>query len=65
MAEAGFWEDNVAAQKVIEEANAIKEWIIPYRELHTRVRNVAELLPEISEGRSIAHICFFRWHRGQ
>lgn len=50
MAEAGFWEDNVAAQKVIEEANAIKEWIIPYRELHTRVRNVAELLPEISEG---------------
>lgn len=49
MAAEGFWEDNAVAQSAIEEANGIKEWLIPHQELSTRVRNVAELLPELSE----------------
>jgi peptide chain release factor 2 len=59
MGKEGFWEDHAAAQKIIEEANGIKEWVIPYQQLHARTRNVAELLPEVSEiedGDFLAHL---------
>jgi peptide chain release factor 2 len=41
-----FWNDNNAAQKTISDANEIKAWIIPYKELQQRFDNVKELLPE-------------------
>jgi peptide chain release factor 2 len=46
-----FWEDNVAAQKIISDSNEIKAWVIPYKELKQRFDNVKELLPEASEGK--------------
>ncbi len=44
-----FWEDQDAAQKVIESCNALKLWTIPYQELKTRFQDVKELLPEAEE----------------
>ncbi len=49
MEASDFWEDNAAAQKTIEEANAIKLWTVPYKELSQRFANVQELLPEAAE----------------
>ena len=48
--EAGsFWDDNNAAQQVIGEANDLRAWIVPYKELFQRFENVKELLPEAVE----------------
>lgn len=44
-----FWDDNAAAQKVINDTNEIKVWIVPYKELKQRFDNVNALLPEASE----------------
>ena len=49
MQEANFWDDNNAAQKVIEKCNGLKVWTVPYHELKQRFNNVAELLPEVDE----------------
>lgn len=49
MANSDFWEDNTAAQKVIAEANDLKMWVFPYKELVQRFDNVKELLPEAAE----------------
>ena len=49
MAETHFWDDPSYAQKIISEANALKEWTIPYQELSVQYRNVADLLPEAYE----------------
>ncbi len=46
MESASFWEDNEAAQKLIGEANLLKEWTIPYHDLQNRFSNVKTLLPE-------------------
>jgi peptide chain release factor 2 len=44
-----FWDDNIAAQKVIDECNALKAWTLPYQEVKQRFTNVKELLPEVAE----------------
>ncbi len=49
MESASFWDDNNAAQQVISEANGLRAWIIPYKELSQRFDNVKELLPEAVE----------------
>ncbi len=49
MGSSDFWEDNAAAQKVIDEVNGLKAWTIPYQELKQRFNNVKELLPEVDE----------------
>ncbi len=49
MQEANFWDDNNAAQKVIEKCNGLKVWTVPYHGLKQRFNNVVELLPEIDE----------------
>lgn len=49
MGESDFWEDNTAAQGVIDEVNGLKAWTIPYKELKQRFENVKELLPEVDE----------------
>ncbi len=46
MESPSFWEDNDAAQKVIEEVNQLKAWTVPYKELKERFENVGALLPE-------------------
>jgi peptide chain release factor 2 len=46
----GFWDDNVAAQKVIEESNELKSWTVPYKDLKERFENVKALLPEVEAG---------------
>jgi peptide chain release factor 2 len=49
MQEPNFWDDNSAAQKVIEKCNGLKVWTVPYHELKQRFNNVVELLPEVDE----------------
>lgn len=46
MAAPEFWNDQEAAQKVIESCNALKLWTVPYQELKVRFSDVKELLPE-------------------
>lgn len=46
MEASNFWDDNVKAQKVIEESNLLKVWVVPYHELKKRFEDVRELLPE-------------------
>ena len=49
MATPDFWEDGEAAQKVIDECNALKVWTIPYQDLFKQFTDVKELLPEAEE----------------
>jgi peptide chain release factor 2 len=51
MEESDFWDDNQKAQKVIAEANALRAWTVPYREVKHRFDNVVSLLPEVDEAR--------------
>ena len=46
MAAPEFWDNQAAAQKVIEACNALKLWTVPYHELKTRFQDVVDLLPE-------------------
>ncbi len=47
MGEVTFWSDPSKAEKVIEEANQLKNWVVPYKELSERFDNVKTLLPEV------------------
>jgi len=49
MEQSNFWENNAAAQKVIEECNRLKAWTVPYNNLKRRFGDVKELLPEAVE----------------
>jgi peptide chain release factor 2 len=42
-----FWDDHMAAQKVIDECNGLKTWTLPYKELKQRFENVRSLLPDV------------------
>ena len=46
MADPHFWEDQEAAQKVIEQCNSLKGWTLPFQEISSRFMDVKELLPE-------------------
>lgn len=46
MEESQFWDDNEKAQKVIAEANALKGWTVPYKEIKEKFNSVESLLPE-------------------
>lgn len=46
MAAPAFWDDQEAAQKVIEEANALRLWTVPYREITRTFADIKELWPE-------------------
>jgi len=41
-----FWDDQEGAQKVIEEANALRMWTVPYRDISRKFSDVKELWPE-------------------
>jgi len=49
MEESDFWEDATSAQKVIEESNAIKAWVVPYTELKRRFEDVSALFSDAKE----------------
>lgn len=49
MEDPAFWDDNEAAQKIIEECNLLKAWTVPYNQLKDRFGNVKELLEEAFE----------------
>lgn len=46
----GFWDDNLAAQKVIAQVNELKAWTVPYKDVKERFENICALLPEAEEG---------------
>lgn len=46
MAEPDFWEDQQAAQKMIEECKRLRLWTVPYQEMQARFRDARDLLPE-------------------
>lgn len=49
MEEGDFWSDNDAAQVVINECNALKEWTVPYNGVKKRFEAAKELLEEMEE----------------
>lgn len=46
MVEGTFWEDAAKAQKMVDEASAIRLWLTPYRQIQRQVEDVAALWPE-------------------
>lgn len=46
MVTPSFWDNQNHAQKVIAESNDLKSWIIPYKELKSRLEDVKILFPE-------------------
>ena len=49
MAASEFWDDQDAAQKVIEACNQLKLWTVPFQDINSRFQDVVELLPEAIE----------------
>jgi len=49
MEDPEFWNDNIKAQEVITEANELKVWTVPYKEIKERFEGVESLLPEAIE----------------
>lgn len=49
MGSSQFWDDNNAAQKVIEECNKLKVWTEPFHDLKRRHNDVSEMFPEAYE----------------
>ena len=49
MSSPKFWEDNNAAQKVIEECNKLKAWTEPFHDLEKRHSDVSEMFPDAFE----------------
>jgi peptide chain release factor 2 len=43
MASPAFWNNQEAARKTIEEANQLKGWVHPWKELHKRVTDLEEM----------------------
>lgn len=48
-----FWDDNNAAQKVINECNDLKAWTLSYKDVKQRFENVKELLPEVDPSNDV------------
>lgn len=51
MAEAGFWDDKKAAERVIEEATGLRDKIEPFRDLERRVDDLVVLRELVEEER--------------
>lgn len=49
MEDPEFWNDNIKAQEVIAEANELKAWTVPHKEIKGRFDDVESLLPEALE----------------
>ena len=53
MGDPAFWNDNEAAQKVIEKANALKAWTHPAVDVKQRFETTAAFLEEVDESDSM------------
>jgi len=49
MTDPGFWDDQTASQKVIEELGELRLWTIPYNETKNKFQDIKDLLPEAIE----------------
>ena len=49
MEESSFWDDNETAQLAIVEANALRQWTIPFSSLKKRFENIQDLWQEAEE----------------
>lgn len=49
MQASDFWSDAAEAHKIIEQANQLKGWTVPYNQVKERFENVKALLPEVDE----------------
>jgi peptide chain release factor 2 len=49
MEASDFWDDHAKAQQIITEANQLKGWTLPYREIKGSFESVESLLPEAAE----------------
>lgn len=49
MEDSHFWDNPDSAKKVIDEANRLKKWTVPYQSLIQAFQNVREMLPEAIE----------------
>lgn len=49
MEEPSFWDDNAVAQKVIADANRLREWTTPLKELQGRYADLNDFLQEVTE----------------
>lgn len=47
--EPSFWDDVQEAQKVIQESNDLKSWVLPLEDLLKRVEDVKSLAPDAKE----------------
>lgn len=54
MGESHFWDDGDHAQKIIEQANALRKWTVPYNDLKQKFGNVRDLYPEAEEAKEEA-----------
>ena len=53
MAEGTFWEDAAKAQKMVDEASAIRLWLTPYRQIQRQVEDVAAHRPRRQSARRV------------
>ena len=51
-----FWDNQSSAQKIIQEVNLLKSWLVPYRELQRRLSDVQALYPEVEASQDEAFI---------
>jgi peptide chain release factor 2 len=49
MAEPGFWDDQERARGVIDEANQLKNWVLPWQEASTKCDELTELAGLLTE----------------
>ncbi len=52
--EAGFWNDNAAAQKIIQRLNVLKEWIDAWSALDARAKDIEGLIELADEANDVS-----------
>lgn len=57
MTHPDFWDDQEGAQAVIQKANELKEWTLPYREIQRRFDDVVSLWPDVKKEDDTALAC--------
>lgn len=56
MAVGTFWDDQKEAQSIIEKANRLKSWLIPYQDLSKRTTDIAAIIPEAVDAQDDAFL---------
>ncbi len=56
MEDPHFWEDSVAAQKIVKECNELKSWTLAFQEVSTRFHALKEIYPEAEAAKDLAFL---------